>query len=153
MRIPDPEVLRAGTNLLTLLGDGGQQQPLRATTRIETAEGGDSEERSEYEEEERKTETGKNSSDANPGGGEFGERGSGGRNSRSRLEETFPRGEHGRPQDHLQHQGRYRGPGGSAPKLRPRSGESVASAGAWTGLTCRGGDGRKGDDTVRLYAK
>ncbi|KAJ1201771.1 hypothetical protein NDU88_005577 [Pleurodeles waltl] len=116
MWIPDPEVLRMGTNPLMLPGDGGQQQPLHATTRIEKAEGSDFEERSDFKEEDGDRED--HGSNANPGGDEFGEGGSGGRNSRSRSEETFPRGEQGRPQDHLQHQGCYRGSEGSAPKPR-----------------------------------
>ncbi|KAJ1150824.1 hypothetical protein NDU88_003613 [Pleurodeles waltl] len=58
MRIPDPEVLRAGTNQLLLPGDGGQQQPLCTTARIEKAEGGISEDGSKFEEEEKQTETG-----------------------------------------------------------------------------------------------
>ncbi|KAJ1198773.1 hypothetical protein NDU88_002612 [Pleurodeles waltl] len=50
--------LGEGTNPLLLPGDGGQQQLLYATARFEMAEGGDSEERCEYEEEEKKKETG-----------------------------------------------------------------------------------------------
>ncbi|KAJ1201725.1 hypothetical protein NDU88_005531 [Pleurodeles waltl] len=116
MRIPDPEVLRMGTNPLTLPGDGGQQQPLHATTRIEKAEGSDLKERSDFKEEDGDRKD--HGSNTNPGGDEFGERGSGGRNTRSRSEETFPRGEQGRPQDHIQHQECYRGSGGSGPKPR-----------------------------------
>ncbi|KAJ1102142.1 hypothetical protein NDU88_007196 [Pleurodeles waltl] len=58
MWIPDPEVLRAGTNPLPLPGDGGQQQPLRATATIENTEGGDSGARDNSVEEKKKTETG-----------------------------------------------------------------------------------------------
>ncbi|KAJ1165249.1 hypothetical protein NDU88_005677 [Pleurodeles waltl] len=39
--IPDPDVLRSGTNQQALPGDSRQQQPLRAITRIEKEDGGD----------------------------------------------------------------------------------------------------------------
>ncbi|KAJ1209777.1 hypothetical protein NDU88_005150 [Pleurodeles waltl] len=55
MRIPDPEVLRAGTNLLLLPGDGGQEQPLHATARSSKGEGGVPTGVGEFEEEEGKT--------------------------------------------------------------------------------------------------
>ncbi|KAJ1198772.1 hypothetical protein NDU88_002611 [Pleurodeles waltl] len=51
LRFAPPPV---GTNPLLLPGDWGQQLPLRTTTRIEKAEGGDYEECGEYEQEERK---------------------------------------------------------------------------------------------------
>ncbi|KAJ1152695.1 hypothetical protein NDU88_005470 [Pleurodeles waltl] len=38
METPDPEVLRVGTNRVSLSGDCGQQQPLCAVTRIQKEE-------------------------------------------------------------------------------------------------------------------
>ncbi|KAJ1105098.1 hypothetical protein NDU88_002506 [Pleurodeles waltl] len=113
MGIPDPDVLREGTNQQTLPGDSMQQQSLRAITRIEKADGGD------FEEEEKD-----HGSEANIGGDEFRGSGSGGRNSRSSSEETFPRGEQGRPRDHLQYQRSSRG----QEAVRPNSGHALGRA-------------------------
>ncbi|KAJ1207291.1 hypothetical protein NDU88_002682 [Pleurodeles waltl] len=121
MGIPDPDVLQAGTKQQRIPVDSGQQQTLCVIPRIEKADGGD------FKEEEE--DGGVHGGEVTKGEDEFGGSSSGGRNSRSSLEETFSRGEQGKPRDHIQHQRSNRGPGGSAPELRPLSGESVASAG------------------------
>ncbi|KAJ1082729.1 hypothetical protein NDU88_002894 [Pleurodeles waltl] len=131
MGLLDPDVLWAGTNQQTLTGDSGQQQPLCVITKIEKANCGD------FEEEEEDGDGEDHGSKANKGRDEFGGGGSSRRNNRSSLEETFPLGEQGRPPPAPRSS---RGPEGSAPELQPRYGESVAYAGAWAGLICRGGE-------------
>ncbi|KAJ1158254.1 hypothetical protein NDU88_010947 [Pleurodeles waltl] len=114
-----------------LPGDSRQQQPLRSITRIEKEGGGDFGIEAVEGERGRGDQGGEAyNEDGDECGGGDGSR----RTGRSSRVEVFPSDTQGSPRDH-QHRGSSRGPGGSAPKLRPRSGESVASAGAWAGLT------------------
>ncbi|KAJ1104529.1 hypothetical protein NDU88_001940 [Pleurodeles waltl] len=125
--IPDPDVGRAGTTQQTLPDDDRQQQLLRAITSVEKDGEGD------YRRKEVEEESGRGDQD----GEAYSEGGdSGGRTGGSSPVEVLPSDAQGRSRDH-QHRGISRGPGGSVPGLRPRSGESMASAGAWTGRTRR----------------
>ncbi|KAJ1186055.1 hypothetical protein NDU88_002840 [Pleurodeles waltl] len=85
MGIPDPDVLRSRTNQHPLPGDGRQQQPPRAVTRIEKEDGGN------FERDKKEGESGRedHSSEADSeGGGDFG--GGSRRNGRSSPVAVFP---------------------------------------------------------------
>ncbi|KAJ1156810.1 hypothetical protein NDU88_009527 [Pleurodeles waltl] len=122
MGTPNPEVLRVGTNRVTLPGDGRQQQLLCAVTRIQKEEkdecrhadkgnegedfGGAVERKGKEKEEKGSKRYGQSSFDgarSETSGKDLG-------NSTSTARS-------------------HRGPGGNTPELRPRSGKIVAPAG------------------------
>ncbi|KAJ1091651.1 hypothetical protein NDU88_004768 [Pleurodeles waltl] len=112
MEIHDPDVLKSGTNRIGLPGDGGQKQALCAVTREEEK----AEENLAAREEEKAVKDG-GASSRKEGRGSLG----GGLAAESSEDTRTTSGI-------TRHSG---GPGGSIPGLRPRSGESVASAGVW----------------------
>ncbi|KAJ1199425.1 hypothetical protein NDU88_003261 [Pleurodeles waltl] len=114
---PNPQVLRAETNQVLLLGDGRQKQPLRAVTWIKREEKDESK------------------SNAGTGGKDLG----GAAKKRKRSENYNGDIPDGSSVETIGEDlgsststaGHRRGPGGTKPELRPRSGKSVAIAGAW----------------------
>ncbi|KAJ1181718.1 hypothetical protein NDU88_006920 [Pleurodeles waltl] len=149
----DPDVLWAGTNHIPLPGDGRERQRIRAVTG--TSNGNEDEDRWSEEGD------GRNELSGAADGGSEGreEKGSGryGKNSFNGGQSETSREDR---ENITSAAGRHRGPGGHTPELRPRSGKSVAPAGAWAKLSGtrevegrikdgEGGKNKKGMDTNR----